>query len=199
MILFTALKNPWCIVWAGNTTCSPTFLSDTYVSLSQHRLRGADKGQRHCTLHWLQKDTPFLLTVGLVSLPVWASETTTHLGFPLCQRVMTFPFSFSNATNSSDGRFLLPASGLGGCSDVEFAALELFFLDPATIDFILAVLVLFLCMLRLVLSLTPTEKMDSKPSPSPLASFSKGFFLGLDILGMLCQYESTIEGNWLYP
>jgi hypothetical protein len=58
---------------------------------------------------------------------------------------------------------------------VEVAALELFFLDPATLDFVLANLGLFLCMIRLVLSLTPTGEMDSKPSPSPLASFSEGF------------------------
>jgi hypothetical protein len=88
----------------------------------------------------LQKDTPFLLGGWPVSLPVETSETTPFLGFPLCQRVVTFPFCFSYATNSSGGHFLLPASGLGGSSDVEVAALELFFLDPATLDFVLTVL-----------------------------------------------------------
>jgi hypothetical protein len=47
--------------------------------------------------------------------------------------------------------------------------------------------------LRLILSLTPTEEMASKPSPSPLASFSEGFFLALAILGMMCVYESSIN------
>ncbi len=76
----------------------------------------------------------------LVSLPVGMSTMTTLLGFPLCQRIVTFPFSFSNSTNSSGGHFLPPASGLGGSPDVEVAALELFFLDSATLDFVLAVL-----------------------------------------------------------
>ncbi len=167
-ILFTALKNPLWTVSAGKTTYSPTLLSGTCVSLSQHRLCGADEGQRHCTLHCLRKDTPFLLVGGPVSLPVGTSETTTLLGFPLCQRVVTFPFCFYNATNCSGGQFLPPDSGLGGSSDVEVAALEVFFFDPATLDFILAVVGLFLCMLRLVLSPTLTDKMASKPSPSPL-------------------------------
>jgi hypothetical protein len=65
---------------------------------------------------------------------------------------------------------------MGGSSDVEGAALEAFFFDPATLDFVLAVIELFLCMLRLVLSPTPTDKMVSKPSPSPPATFSEGFF-----------------------
>jgi hypothetical protein len=64
---------------------------------------------------------------------------------------------------------------MGGSSDVEGAALEVFFFDPAALDFVLAIVGLFLCMLRLVLSPTPTDKMVSKPSPSPLASFSKVF------------------------
>jgi hypothetical protein len=150
-------------------------LSDTCVSLSQHRLRGADKGQKHCTLHCLQKDTPFLLGGGPVSLPVGTSEMTTLLGFPLCQRVVTFPFCFSNTINSLDGHFLPPASELVGSYDVEVTALELSLLDPATLGFVLVVLGVFLCMLRLVLSLTPTEEMASKPSSSPLASLSEGF------------------------
>jgi hypothetical protein len=116
---------------------------------------------------------PFLLSGGPVSLPVGTSTMTTLIGFSLCQRVVTFPFSFSNATDSSGGHFLPPAFGLGGCSDVEVAALKL--LDPATLNFVLAVLVLFLHMLRLVLSITPTKEMDSKSPPSPLASFSEGF------------------------
>jgi hypothetical protein len=184
-ILFTALKNPRWTVSAGNTTYSPTFLSDMCVSLSQYRLRGADKGRRHCTLHCLQKDMPFVLGGGPVSLPAVTSETTTLLGFPLCQRVVTFPFCFSNATNCSGGHFLPPDSGLGGSSDVEVAALEVFFSDPATLDFVLAINGLFLCMLRLVLSPTPTDEMASKPSPSPLASFSEGFFLVLANHGMM--------------
>ncbi len=76
---------------------------------------------------------------------------------------------------------------------MEVTALELFFLDPAILDFVLAVLGVYLCMLRLVLSLTATEEMASKPSPSPLASFSEGSFLALAILGMMCQYESSID------
>jgi hypothetical protein len=57
--------------------------------------------------------------------------------------------------------------------------------DPATLDFVLAVLGLFLCMLRLVLSPTPTDKLASTPSPSPLASFSEGFYLAVANLGMM--------------
>jgi hypothetical protein len=69
------------------------------------------------------------------------------------------------------GIFLPSDSGMGGSSDVESAALEVFFFDPATLDFVLAFIGLFLFMLRLVLSLTPTDKIASKPSPSPLAFF----------------------------
>jgi hypothetical protein len=76
---------------------------------------------------------------------------------------------------------------------VEVAALELFVLDPATLDFVLAILGLFVYMLRLVLSLTLTDKMASKPSPSPLASFSEGVFLALAILGIMGRYESSIN------
>ncbi len=47
---------------------------------------------------------------------------------------------------------------------MEVAALELFFFDPATLDFVLAILGLFLCMLRLVISPTPTDKKASTPS-----------------------------------
>jgi hypothetical protein len=104
-IMFTALKKSQWIVSVGNTTYSPTLLSDTCVSLSQHRLTGADKGQRHCTLYILRKKTPILLGGGPVSLPVERSETTNLLGFPLCQRVATFPFCFSNATYCSGGYF----------------------------------------------------------------------------------------------
>ncbi len=195
-ILFTALKYPQWAVWAGNITYVPTLLGDACVSLSQHRLRGADEGHRHCTLHCLQKDMPFLFGGGLVSLPVGTSETTTLLGFPLCQRVVTFPFCFSNATNSSGKHFLPPASGLGGSSDVEVASLELFFFDPATLEFVLAILGLFLCMLRLVLSPTPTDKMASTPSPSPLASFSEGYFISF---GYPWHEVKIWYFNWLYP
>jgi hypothetical protein len=83
-----------------------------------------------------------------------------------------------------------PDSGLGGSSDVEVVALEVFFFDPPTLDFVLVVIGLFICMLRLVLSPTTTDKMASKPSPSPLPSFSEGFFLVLAILGMMRRYES---------
>jgi hypothetical protein len=103
------------------------------------------------------------------------------------QRVVTFPFCFSNAANCSGGHFLLPDSRLGGSSDVEVAALEVLFFDPTTLDFVFAIVGLFLCMLRLVLSPTPTYKMALKPSPSPLASFSEGFFLVLANLGMISQ------------
>jgi hypothetical protein len=120
---------------------------------------------------------PFSLGGGPVSLPVRASTMTTLLSFPLCQGVVTFPFGFSNATNSSGGRFLAPSSGLGGSSDVEVAALEVFFLDPAILDVIVAIFGLFFCRLRLVVSLTATDKMALKPSPQ--ASFSEGFFLAL--------------------
>jgi hypothetical protein len=78
-------------------------------------------------------------------------------------------------------------SGLGSSSDVEAAALEVFFVDPATLDFVLAFIGLFLFMLRLVLSPTPTDKMISNPSPSPLASFYEGFFLVLATVGMMSQ------------
>jgi hypothetical protein len=60
---------------------------------------------------------------------------------------------------------------MGGSSDVESAALEVFFFDPATLDLVLASVGLFLFMLRLVLSPTPTDKMASKSSPSPLDFF----------------------------
>jgi hypothetical protein len=163
------------MVLAGKTTYSPTLLSDTCVSLSQHGLRGAEEGQMHCAPHCLRKDMPFLLGGGPVSLPVGTSAKTTLLGFPLCQRVVTVSFGCSNATNCSGGYFLPTDSGMGGFPDVEVAALEVFFFDPATLDFVLAIIGLFLCMLRLVLSPTPTDKMNSKPSPSPLASFSEGF------------------------
>jgi hypothetical protein len=73
------------------------------------------------------------------------STTTTLLSFPLCQRVVTFPFGFSTSTNSSGGCFLSPASGLGGSSDVEVAALELFFLNPANLNVVVVVLGLFFC------------------------------------------------------
>jgi hypothetical protein len=145
----------------------PMLLSDTCVSLSQHRLHGADKGLRHCTLHCLRKDTPFLLGGGPVSVPVGAPEMTTLLGFPLCQRVVTSPFCFSNATNSSGGHFLPPASGLGGSSNVEVAALELFFFDPATLDFVLAVLGLFLCMLTLSCRAPKTNRQIFKKMGLP--------------------------------
>jgi hypothetical protein len=107
-------------------------LSDTCASLSQHGFHGADKGQTHCAPHCLQKDMPFLLGGGPVSLPVGTSATTTLLGFPLCQRVVTVPFCCSNATNCSGGCFLPTDSGMGGSSDVEVAALEVSFFDPAT-------------------------------------------------------------------
>jgi hypothetical protein len=116
-----------------------------------------------------------LLGGGPVSLPVGTSETATVLGFPLCQRLVTFPFCFSNATDSSGENFLPSDSGLDGSSYVEVAALELFLLDPATSDFVIAVVGLFLLMLRLLFIPTPTEEMASTPSASPLASFSEDF------------------------
>jgi hypothetical protein len=189
-ILFTALKNPQWMVSVGKTTYSPTLLSNTCVSLSQHGLCGADEGQMHCAPHCSRKDTPFSLGGGPVSLPVGTSVMTTLLGFPLCQRVVTVPFCCSNATNCSGGCFLPTDYGMGGSSDVEGAALEVFFFDPATLDFGLAIVGLFLCMLRLVLSPTPTDKLVSKPSPSPLAPFSEGFFplfLVWATLGMMSQ------------
>jgi hypothetical protein len=133
------------MVSAGKTTYSPMLLSDTSVSLSQHGLRGADEGQMHCALHCFRKDTPFLVDGGPVSLPVGTSVTTTLLGLHLGQRVVTVPFCFSNATNCSGGCFLPTDSGMGGSSDVEGGALEVFFFDPATLDFVLAIIGLFLC------------------------------------------------------
>ncbi len=67
---------------------------------------------------------------------------------------------------------------------MEVAALELFFLDPAILVGVVAVLGLFFCRLRLVVSLTATDKKASKPSPP--TSFSEGFFLALANLGMMC-------------
>ncbi len=84
------------------------------------------------------------------------------LRFPPLPKSSDLPFCFSNATKCSGGHFLPPDSGLGGSSDGEVAALEVFFFDPATSDFVLAIVGLILCMLRLVLSLTPTDKMASK-------------------------------------
>jgi hypothetical protein len=77
---------------------------------------------------------------------------------------------------------------------VEVAALELFFLDPANLDVVLAAFGLFFHRLKLLVSLTPTEETASKPSPSPLASFSEGFFLALANLCIMCRYESSIDG-----
>jgi hypothetical protein len=154
-------------------------------------------GQRTKALHiaLLAKGYAVLVWwwVGILACRNINNDHSLSLGFPLFQGVVTFPFSFSNSINSLGECFLSPPSGLGGSSDVEVAALELFFLDPATLDFILAVLGLFLCRLRLVVSLTPTEEMASKPSPPPLASFSEGFFLALAYLGMVCRYESSIN------
>ena len=65
---------------------------------------------------------------------------TTLFAFPLDQRVVTFCFGFSSSTNSSGGCFLAPTSGLGGSSDVEVAALEVFFFDPGTLDLSLPLL-----------------------------------------------------------
>ncbi len=183
-ILFTALKNPWWTVLTGNTTYSPTLFSDTCVSLSQLRLCGVDKEEMQLTLHCLWKDTPFSLDGGLVSLPLGRSTTTTLVAFPLDQRVVTFHFGFSYSINSSDGHFLALSPGLGGSSDVEVAALELFFLDPAILDLIVAFLWLFCCRLRLIVPLMATDETASKPS-SP-ASFFEGFFLVLANLGMMC-------------
>ncbi len=94
MILFTTLKNPWWTVSAGNTTYLPMLLSDTCVSLSQYRLSGVDKGQRHCTPHCLRKDTPFSLGGGPVSLPVGTSETTHSLRFTPLPKTSDLPFLF---------------------------------------------------------------------------------------------------------
>jgi hypothetical protein len=58
---------------------------------------------------------------------------------------------------------------------VKAAASEVFFFDPATLDFALAFVGLFLFMLRLVLSPTPTDEMASKPSLSPLVFSLKVF------------------------
>ncbi len=125
---------------AGNTTYSPMLFSGTCVSLSQQLLRGVDEEEMQLTLHCLQKDTPFSLDGGPVSLLLGRSTTTTLFAFPLDQRVVTFCFSFSSSTNSSGGHFLAPSSGLGGSSDVEVDALELFFLDHAILDLIIAFL-----------------------------------------------------------
>ncbi len=92
------------------------------------------------SLHCLRKDMPFLLDGGPVSLPLGKSSMTTLFAFPLDQREVTFHFGVSTPTNSSGGRFLATSSGLGGFSDVEVAALELFFLDPAILDLIVAIL-----------------------------------------------------------
>jgi hypothetical protein len=50
-------------------------------------------------------------------------------------------------------------------------------------------------MLRVVLSPTPTDEMVSKPSPSPLASFSEGFFPLFLSLGYLWHDVSIGEFN----
>jgi hypothetical protein len=62
------------------------------------------------------------------------------LCFPPDQRVVTFCFGFFSSTNSSGWHFLVPSSGLRGSSNVEVTALELFLLDPAMLDLIVAVL-----------------------------------------------------------
>jgi hypothetical protein len=99
-----------------------------------------DKEEMQFSSHCLQKDMPFSLDGGPVSLPLGRLTTTTLLAFPLDQKVVTFHFGFSTSTNSSGGGFLAPSSGLGESSDVKVAALELFFLDPAILDFIDAIL-----------------------------------------------------------
>jgi hypothetical protein len=133
-----------------------------------------DKEEMQFSLHYLQKNTPFSFDGGRASLPLGSSTmTTTLLCFPLDQRVVTIHFEFSAPTNSSGGHFLAPSSGLGGSSDVEIAALELFFLYPAILDFIVVIFSLFFCRLRLVVSLAATNNMALKPSPP--TSFSEGF------------------------
>jgi hypothetical protein len=83
--------------------------------------------------HWMVGRYPCLLPLG-------RSTMTTLFAFHLDQRVVTFCFGFSSSTNSSGGHFLAPSSGLGGFSDVEVAALELYFLDSAIFDLIVAIL-----------------------------------------------------------
>jgi hypothetical protein len=116
---------------------------------------------------------PFSLDGGPVSLPLRSLATTTFLAFSLYQRVVTFCFSFSSSINSSGGHFYVPSSGLGGSSDLVVAAVELWFLVPATLDVTVVLLGFFFGWLGLVVSLMTTNKMDSKPSPP--TPFSQGF------------------------
>ncbi len=194
-IVFTTLKNPWWTVSAGNMTYSPTLLSDTCVSLSQHRLRGADKGQRHCTPHCLQKDTPFLLGGGPVSLPVGTSETTTLLGFPLCQRVVAFPFCFSNATNCSGGHFFtrLWAGRLLWCGSCSLRSLLLW---PSNLRFCPC------CHWTLHLHAeTSTFTNNNWQNGLKTITITTTFFLWRFFLSFgYPWYDAKIwELNWLYP
>jgi hypothetical protein len=138
MFLLTALKKTQWTLLAGNATYSPSLFRDTCVSLSQHILQGVDKEEMQFLSHCLQKDTSFLLDGGPVSLSLGRSTTTTILAFPIDQKVVTF--CLGSFINSSGGHFLVPSSGLGGSSDVEVAVGELFFLDPAILDFTVALL-----------------------------------------------------------
>ncbi len=140
--------------------------------------------------HCLQKEMPFSLDGGPVSWPLGRLTTTTFLSFPLDKRVLIFCFDFSTSTNSSGGCFLAPSSGLGGSSDVVVAAVELFFLDLATLDFTVSLLWFLFGRLGLVVSLTATNKMTSMPSPP--TSFPEGFFLGF---GCPRHYVSRGELN----
>jgi hypothetical protein len=70
------------------------------------------------------------------------------------------------------------------------AAVELLFLDLATLDATVAFPGLFFGRLGLVVSLRETKKMASKPSPP--TPFSEGLFLILAGLGIMSQGESRM-------
>jgi hypothetical protein len=100
-----------------------------------------DEDKMQFSLHCLQKDTPFSLNGGLVSWLLGRLTMTIFFSFPLDQRVVTFHFGFSTSTSNLSGVcFLVPSSGLGDSSDVEVAAIELFFLNPAILDFTVSLL-----------------------------------------------------------
>ncbi len=137
MILLTVLKKPQWTVLAGNKTYSPTLLRETCLSVSQHFLLCMDNEETHLSLHWLQKEMPFSLDGGPVSLPLGRLTMTKFFSFPFDQRVATFCFCLSTCNNSSGGHFLAPYSGLGGdatgllflvSSGLVGAAVELLFL-----------------------------------------------------------------------
>ncbi len=173
----TEKSSQWTVL-AGNTTYSPMLFSDTCVFLSQQGLHGVDEGQMHLTLHSLQKDTPFSLGGGPVSLPVGTSPPLLPKSSDLSFWFLHF-YQFLRWALSCT---ILWAGMLLWCGSCSFRTLLLGSCNlrchcchPQTI---------LLQVKTIVVSLTATDEMASKPSPP--ASFSEGFFLVLANIGIMC-------------